>query len=136
MPADRLDPSGLPFWRLLHLEDSNCKCLEIDQLSLAERIGDVGAADLFLDRKEMNLVSMCCRFEMRRKGGASNGGGGNPLLPRARDWVHRQGLELRRAGTDLRVPEPNAQSCTGTSAARSGTRKVRRTSGAGSIGRG
>ena len=66
MPKDRPEPKALPFWRPLHPDNPDCKCLEIDQLSLAERIGHEEAADLFRDRNEWNLVAMRCRFEARR----------------------------------------------------------------------
>ena len=73
VPADRPAPTAVPLWWRLHPEIPECKCMEIDQLSLASRIGYEGAERLFLGRDEGNLAALRCRFEVKRRGGCTKG---------------------------------------------------------------
>jgi hypothetical protein len=73
VPANRPDAAAVPVWWPLEPDDPQCKCKEIDQLSLMLRLGYEDAAALFSGRYDGNLVAMRCRFEAKRPGGCTNG---------------------------------------------------------------
>jgi hypothetical protein len=74
VPANRQDAAAVPVWWPLEPDDPQCKCKEIDQLSLMLRLGYEDAGTLFSGREyHGNLVAMRCRFEARRPGGCTNG---------------------------------------------------------------